>query len=190
MIVAAVEQVELGGDALGGARVIAGDHHDVDPGVTEVADRFGCRVASGITEADEAGERQPADAVVGEIVMVLGFAFCQRQHAQAAPRQVAGHAGKAGPVIFGERHVAGGTRPTVAARQEHLRCALHADAEPVAVVAEDGVETARRLERHLRETPPVLPSVSHGDRRRLGAAQDGAVGGVRKASASGVGCGA
>ncbi len=184
----AVEQVELGGDALGGARVIAGDHHDVDPGVTEVADRFGCGVAGGITEADEAGEGQPADAVVGEIVMVLCFAFCQRQHAQASPRQIAGHAGKAGPVIFGERHVAGGTRPTVAAWQQHLGCALHADAEPVAVVAEDGVETTRRLERHLREAPPVLPTVSHGDRRHLCAAQDRAVGGVREPSVARIGC--
>ena len=90
-VVGGADEPELGGDRLGGARVVAGDHRHTDTGGPQPVDRLAAVAAHRVGEADEAEELEALDGrAVREVGVRDRVGLRDREHAQPAGRAAGG----------------------------------------------------------------------------------------------------
>ena len=131
-------QVKFGGNSLGGARVVSGEHHDLDARGAQLADRPSGGAADRVGEREQPGEVQPLDPVLAQVAP--GRGVCEDPVAVLG--EPAGLVGQRPPAEIVQRDRAVAALLVCAERQHDLGCAL--DREPLVRrgAAEDGVVAA------------------------------------------------
>ena len=82
------EQIEFGPIASSGARMVAGEHDDLDARAAQAPhDRFGCGRARRVGQSQQPAQLEPLHTLVVEMLAARGSPFGDRQHPQAPLRQ-------------------------------------------------------------------------------------------------------